>query len=161
MRAFPFGVGEPDQQIPAHLTEVGSGWHPLLMRLHEHLTALAPDYRVEEFIPRLGGLRIYLADRYDDEGEFNGTWVDVSGQLVDAARVEAERTCESCGGPGRIRFHGDRRGTHLRALCDRCHTARLTCEDVSALDDGTPRIVTTVLVGTEPDRGGTTEEPHP
>jgi hypothetical protein len=130
MRASRFGVGESDQQIPAHLAEVGAGWHPLLTRLHERLIALAHDYRVEEFVPCLGGLRIYLVDRYDDDGEFDGTWADTSGQLVDTARGEAERTCESCGEPGRLRFHSDWRGTHLRALCDQCHTARMTWEDV-------------------------------
>ena len=127
MSASPFGVGDSDQQIPAHLAEVGPGWHPLLMRLHDRLVAVAPDYRVEEFTPRLGGLRIYLADRFQaEDGEFDGAWADIAGQPVEATEVEAEQTCERCGQPGRIRFHGDRHGiAHMRALCDRCHTTRV------------------------------------
>lgn len=65
------------EQIPSRLTHVGPGWHPLLRRLHERLLALAADYRLEEFTPKLGGLRIYVADRFDDDGEFDGAWADM------------------------------------------------------------------------------------
>ncbi len=109
-----------DQQIPDCLSTVGPGWRPLLMRLHDQLLALAPDYRLEELTPRLGGLRIYVADRFDSDGEFDGTWADTAGRLAEAAEVEAEKTCETCGKPGRIRFHGDQHGTWIKALCDDC-----------------------------------------
>lgn len=111
-------------QIPARLTQVGPGWHPLLRRLHEQLLALAADYRLEEFTPKLGGLRIYVADRFDDDGEFDGAWADMAGALVEAAEAEAERTCEACAGAGRPRFHGDQHGTWIRTLCDSCHMSR-------------------------------------
>ncbi|MFE9258582.1 hypothetical protein [Streptomyces sp. NPDC006879] len=108
-------------QIPGRLTEVGSGWHPLLMRLHSQLLGLAVDYRVEEFASRLGGLRLYLQDRFDSHGEFDGDWADTAGALVEVAEREAERTCEECAAPGRPRFHGDRHRTWIRTVCDRCH----------------------------------------
>lgn len=117
------GAG-PGDQIPARLPQVGPGWRPLLMRLHEQLLALAVDYRMEEFTPKLGGLRIYVADRFDDDGEFDGAWAETAGALVEAAETEAEKTCEACAGPGRPRFHGDRHGTWIRTLCDQCHTTR-------------------------------------
>ncbi|MFI1199764.1 hypothetical protein ACH4VR_09945 [Streptomyces sp. NPDC020883] len=111
-----------DQQIPDHLSVVGPGWRPLLMRLHEQLLALAPDYRVDELTPKLGGLRIYVADRFEDDGEFDGTWADAAGRLAETAELEAEKTCESCGSPGRTRFHGDQHGTWIKTLCDGCHS---------------------------------------
>ncbi|MFF3401132.1 hypothetical protein ACFYW6_21760 [Streptomyces sp. NPDC002659] len=111
-----------EQQIPDRLPVVGPGWRPLLTRLHEQLLALAPDYRLEELTPKLGGLRIYVADRFEDDGEFDGTWADTAGRLAEAAELEAEKTCEFCGTPGRTRFHGDQRGTWIKTLCDSCHS---------------------------------------
>ncbi|WP_128977527.1 TraR/DksA family transcriptional regulator [Streptomyces roseicoloratus] len=118
--------GSPDSrdQIPGRLSDVGPGWHPLLRSLHDQLAALAPDYRLEELTVKLGGLRLYVADRFDADGEFDGDWADAAGALTDAAELAAEKTCESCGGPGRPRFHGDRHGTWIRTLCDPCRTNR-------------------------------------
>ncbi|MFF5538494.1 hypothetical protein ACFY71_39610 [Streptomyces cinerochromogenes] len=65
---------EPGHQIPALLPEVGPGWRPLLQRLHDQLVALAPDYRVGELRVKLGGLRIYIADRF---GRFKNTYSEV------------------------------------------------------------------------------------
>ncbi|MFE0061724.1 hypothetical protein [Streptomyces sp. NPDC059003] len=109
-----------DPQIPDCLSVVGPGWHPLLMRLHEQLLALAPDYRLEEFAPKLGGLRIYVADRFDGDGEFDGAWADAAGRHAEAAETEAEETCEGCGAIGRPRLHGDHHGTWIRTVCDQC-----------------------------------------
>ncbi|MGW0204803.1 hypothetical protein ACWDZ8_02910 [Streptomyces sp. NPDC003233] len=109
-------------QIPDCLSIVGSGWHPLLMRLHDQLLALAPDYRIEQLAPRLGGLRIYVADRFDDYGEFDGTWADTVSRLAEAAELEAEKTFEACDGPGHARFHGDQHRTWIKTLCDTCRS---------------------------------------
>jgi hypothetical protein len=110
-------------QIPEYLCEVGPGWRPLLLRLHDRLAELAADYRVESISPRLGGLRIRLADRFDSTGEFDGAWADAAARATDAAEAEAERTCEACGEPGQVRFHRDARGTWIRTLCTPCAQA--------------------------------------
>ncbi|WP_438293154.1 hypothetical protein [Streptomyces sp. HUAS TT7] len=81
-----------DQQIPDRLAAVGPGWRPLLLRLHDELLALAPDYRLEEITPKLGGLRIYVADKFEDGGEFDGAWADTAGLLAEVAELEAEKT---------------------------------------------------------------------
>ncbi|MFE5091245.1 hypothetical protein ACFRCI_12745 [Streptomyces sp. NPDC056638] len=60
-----------------------------------------------------------VTDRGDD-GEFDDTWADTAGRLAEAAELEAEKTCEACGEPGRARFHGDQHGTWIKALCDGC-----------------------------------------
>ncbi len=122
MRTRESGSPGPCEQIPGRLSDVGSGWHPLLRCLHDQLVALAPDYRLEEFTLKLGGLRLYVADRFDADGEFDGDWADAAGALTEAAELEAERTCECCGNPGRPRFHGDRHGTWIRILCAPCRS---------------------------------------
>ena len=54
-----------EQQLPAWAHTVGPGWAALLARLHEELLALAPDYRIETCQRNLGGLRIWVAERFD------------------------------------------------------------------------------------------------
>ncbi|WP_157876592.1 hypothetical protein [Streptomyces graminilatus] len=110
-----------EQQIPAWTSTVGPGWAALLDRLHRGLSALDPAYRIEEFTTRLGGLRITVADRFED-GEFDGEFADRTTALTDAAMVASEHTCEDCGAPGRIRFRGDGAVTWMRCLCDECRT---------------------------------------
>jgi hypothetical protein len=54
-----------ERQIPVWASTVGPGWAALLDQLHRDLTALDPVYRIEEFVTKLGGLRITVADRFD------------------------------------------------------------------------------------------------
>ncbi|WP_405775533.1 hypothetical protein [Streptomyces sp. NBC_01538] len=116
---------EPDRtaerQIPAWASTVGPGWAALLDQLHHDLTDLDPNYRIEEFTTKLGGLRITLADRFVD-GEFDGEFADRTAALTDVATIASEHTCEDCGAPGRIRFRGDGAFTWMRCLCDGCRT---------------------------------------
>ncbi|MQY16230.1 hypothetical protein SRB5_64280 [Streptomyces sp. RB5] len=108
---------ESDRQIPALVGEVEPGWQPLLMGLHERLVRLAPDYRLEELTAKLGGLQMYIADRFDEYGEFDGDWADTAGALRTEIEALAQQTCEVCGDTGRTRFHG----ALLRTMCDVCH----------------------------------------
>ncbi|MYY10701.1 hypothetical protein GT204_17725 [Streptomyces sp. SID4919] len=86
------------QQMPDRLSIVGPGWRSLLMRLHEQLLALVPDYRLDELTSKLDGLRIYVTDRFEDDGEFDGTWADTGPthlspygeEMVDDARGSGE-----------------------------------------------------------------------
>ncbi|MFK0154318.1 hypothetical protein ACIQVK_19860 [Streptomyces sp. NPDC090493] len=110
-----------ERQIPAWSTTVGPGWAALLDQLHRDLTALDPDYRIEEFIAKLGGLRIIVADRFVD-GEFDGEFADRTTALTDAAVIASEHTCEDCAAPGRIRFRGEGASCWMRCLCDNCRT---------------------------------------
>ncbi|MFE4336730.1 hypothetical protein ACFRQM_47595 [Streptomyces sp. NPDC056831] len=124
-----------ERQIPARLPDVGPGWHSLLERLHQDLLGLAPDYQLDSLARRFGGLRIHLADRFDEDGEFDGDFADRSGALVDAVEIASEKTCEQCGQPGRPRFHGDQHHTWITALCDTCHARPRTPEpSVARLD---------------------------
>ncbi|MFI7337051.1 hypothetical protein ACIBUY_03825 [Streptomyces sp. NPDC050085] len=112
---------ETERQIPARLSEIGPGWRSLLQRLHQDLSDLAPDYQLDSLTSRFGGLRISLADRFDTDGEFDGNFADRAGALIDAAEIESEKTCETCGRLGRPRFHGDQTRTSIVTLCESCH----------------------------------------
>ncbi|MFI6688014.1 hypothetical protein [Streptomyces sp. NPDC050485] len=125
---------EAERQIPARLSGTGPGWHYLLQRLHQDLFDLAPDYQLDSLASRFGGLRIHLADRFDEDGEFDGDFADRAGALVDAAEAASETTCEMCGQPGRPRFHGDQTRTWIVTVCETCH-ARPYAEPSAPLPD--------------------------
>lgn len=102
-------------QIPARIHAVGPGWRHLLERLHEQIRTVLPDYRLLDLKEKLGGLRVYVE------------WPAGSGDtllrtLIAAAEAEAERTCEFCGAPGRIRTRDDRPGGWRKAVCGTCHS---------------------------------------
>ncbi|RKN39184.1 TraR/DksA family transcriptional regulator [Streptomyces hoynatensis] len=113
-------VAPGEQQLPAWSHTVGPGWAALLARLHEQLLALAPDYRIESCRRALGGLRIWVAERFDEQGEFDGHWMDAASRLTEEAEARSGRTCELCGAEGRPRFRGGRHGAWITALCDTC-----------------------------------------
>jgi hypothetical protein len=77
-----------DRQIPAWIPTVGTGWAALLNQLQEELCALDPDYRIERFDTNLGGLRVTVADRFQ-EGEFDGEFADRATALTDAAETSS------------------------------------------------------------------------
>lgn len=110
-----------DRQIPSWTPTVGAGWTALLSQLHEDLYVLDPEYRIERFGTSLGGLRITVADRFQ-EGEFDGEFADRATALTDAAETVSERTCETCSGPGRVRLRGDGPRTWMQSSCDTCRT---------------------------------------
>ncbi|MFF8641109.1 hypothetical protein [Streptomyces sp. NPDC015345] len=87
-----------ERQIPAWASTVGPGWADLLNHLHDELSTLDPAYRIEDFSPRFGSLRITVADRFDG-GEFNGEFADRAAALTDAAEFAAVQTCERAASP--------------------------------------------------------------
>ncbi|MFD9216247.1 hypothetical protein ACFVY9_24735 [Streptomyces sp. NPDC059544] len=108
--------GSPTGQLPARQRAVGPGWHPLLTRLHEQLTALDPAYRVNDVQEKFGTLRIQLpngpaAHRHDAQ------------ELLTAAQEESAATCEFCGAPGHPRRRGESPTGWIKTVCDSCHTA--------------------------------------
>ncbi|QFG24493.1 TraR/DksA family transcriptional regulator [Actinomadura sp. WMMB 499] len=120
------------KQIPDHLDFVGSGWHPLLQKLHTELLAVSPTYSVQQVKEKYGTLRVYLLTgmlRHLEKG--NSDWPDsdqaaryeveddAARALVRAAEQESARTCESCGNPGVLRERA-----WLKTLCDACAAPR-------------------------------------
>ncbi|MFB8218999.1 hypothetical protein [Streptomyces anulatus] len=102
-------------QIPGRIHAVGRGWQGLLERLHEQIRAVFPGYRLLDLREKPGGLRVYV------EGPPGSA--DRLRSLIALAEVEAERTCEFCGAPGRIRTRDDWPGGWRKSVCDSCHTA--------------------------------------
>jgi hypothetical protein len=111
----PTAPGTHPLQIPARIHAVGPGWRQLLERLHEQLRAAFPGYCLLDLKEKLGGLRVYVEGPPGSGDTLRG--------LIAPAEAEAERTCEFCGAPGRIRTRGDRPGGWRRAVCDACHSA--------------------------------------
>ncbi|MFJ9427543.1 hypothetical protein [Streptomyces sp. NPDC101249] len=101
-------------QIPGRIHAVGRGWQGLLERLHEQIRAVFPGYRLLDLREKPGGLRVYV------EGPPGSA--DRLRSLIALAEVEAERTCEFCGAPGRIRTRDDWPGGWRKSVCDSCHS---------------------------------------
>jgi len=93
--------------------EHGDGWFDIVWRLCtnlEPLVAKLEEQRGESFEvlavkEEFGGLRFYV-----------NQYTAAIMQRIKAAELEAFRTCEICGQPGRLR----RKGTRLRTLCEHC-----------------------------------------
>lgn len=101
-------------QIPARIHAVGPGWRGLLKRLHEQIHAVFPGYRLLDLKEKFGGLRVYV-EGLPGSGE-------ALRSLIARAEEEAERTCEFCGAPGRIRTRDDWLGGWRKCVCDACHS---------------------------------------
>lgn len=66
--------------------ECGSGWEPLIRKLSEDITAIAPDVQASQVKEKFGGLRFYFSGGNDEVYE-----------LVNAAEDESYKICENCG----------------------------------------------------------------
>jgi len=86
--------------------QCGAGWYPILVRLGERRRNIDPGFEVHQIKEKFGTLWFYWAGRNCDAGE----------AAVAVAEAESARTCERCGGPGRLRT----RNGWLRTLCDSC-----------------------------------------
>ncbi|WP_282837863.1 hypothetical protein [Microbacterium flavum] len=75
--------------------DVGAGWYPLLARLDARLSAIAPEYVLQQCKSKFGSLSFY-ASPSDDASEYNEDFNDT----IRAAEWESIETCEVCGAPG-------------------------------------------------------------
>ena len=92
---------------PADYLSIGEGWFPIIDRLCTALQTEIDMRGLEQVIAKqvkekFGGLRFYT-DNFHGELQY----------LVDNAENEADRTCDVCGEPGKIRGTG-----WLMARCD-------------------------------------------
>ncbi|MFE1797678.1 hypothetical protein ACFW9L_16095 [Streptomyces sp. NPDC059517] len=115
MSDAPADPGAYPVQIPARSNAVGPGWRPLLEHLHEQIQGAFPDYRLLDLKEKFGGLRVYM-NKPASSSEALRT-------LIASAEAQAERTCEFCGVPGRIRTRDDQPGGWRKAVCSACHSA--------------------------------------
>lgn len=75
--------------------DVGAGWYTLLARLDARLSAIAPEYVLQQCKSKFGSLSFY-ASPSDDVSEYNEDFNDT----IRAAEWESIETCEVCGAPG-------------------------------------------------------------
>ncbi|MFJ1954557.1 hypothetical protein ACIOGT_25395 [Streptomyces microflavus] len=85
----------------------------------------------ESFGTSLGGLRVTVANRFQ-KGEFDGGFADQATTLTDAAETSSERTCETCGHPGRVGLCGYGPRTWMQSSCDTCRS--LPMQDTAPAD---------------------------
>lgn len=89
----------------------GPGWFPLLIALHRQLSAIDPNYRVEQVKEKFGLLRVYCVFEEDAER---------CEDLIWQAEQASAHICEECGDSARLR----RDQWWMRTLCDACAARR-------------------------------------
>jgi hypothetical protein len=96
----------------------GRGWYPLLVELDEQLSALFPNYELDQVKEKYGGLRYYWepGEEISDDLERR---VKLAEQLVDTAEGRAALTCEICGEAGRL-HRTPTRSPWYKTLCPVC-----------------------------------------
>ena len=120
-------------QIPDYLNDVGPGWRPLLLDLHEQLIEAGFSYELLQQKEKFGILRVYISVSGESHVTFDLTipgvgtitgqpeqgssTYDRAMELVYAAEEKSRVICEDCGEPGVLRT--DR--FWLRSLCDECN----------------------------------------
>lgn len=92
------------------LSQVGPGWRMLVNTLIDDLFSAGWDGSLHQIKEKFGGLRFYT-------GALSGRQHD----LVKAASLASEKTCETCGMPGEIRGN-----SWVRATCDE-HADKKEC----------------------------------
>ena len=87
--------------------ECGDGWYKILHDLFTKIKeSCRPDgFEVIQVKEKFGGLRVYVSSGTDEIYD-----------LIDKAEKESEKTCETCGEPGKI----DTSIYWLSCLCDKC-----------------------------------------
>ena len=80
------------------------GWHPIIVRLDEAMSAIDPRYTLHQVKEKFGGLRYY----YAPSGEEHREGLDA---LVRSAEVLRSITCEVTGDPGYLMEKSGRRKT--------------------------------------------------
>jgi hypothetical protein len=81
---------------------VGPGWSGIIDRLVRDLLALNWDGELMQVKEKFGGLRFYI-----------GSGSDAIFDRIAQAEEESDRTCETCGAPGKARGGG-----WILTLCD-------------------------------------------
>ena len=93
---------------PAAL-ECSEGWYPLIIETDAKLSALDPNYTIEQIKEKFGGLRYYFSfsDDVSDEARAAG-W-----DIEEESERKSFEICEYCGEPGKPRSGG-----WVKTLCD-------------------------------------------
>jgi len=80
---------ERDERI-AH-ADIGTGWLPIIKDLDYRLSAIDPDYSIDQIKEKFGGLRFYFTSEKHFEELYD---------LVAEAEKLCWETCEGCGAVG-------------------------------------------------------------
>lgn len=90
-----------------------SGWNDIVLRLHDKLMDVDPDYAVSQTKEKFGTLRFYAS--FSNQSKRVEAY-----QFIREAEVESARTCESCGRPGSLKV---RPSGYRLTMCDDCYKA--------------------------------------
>ena len=93
-------------------TQVGKGWHKILVKLFSDISELdeiPEDFEIVQIKEKFGGLRVYVTVGTDEIYD-----------LIAVAELEAENTCESCGTKNDTVRNAPHNGFWLKTYCSEC-----------------------------------------
>lgn len=73
--------------------ECGDGWVGLIDEMLSELQTKCPGARIVQAKEKLGGLRVYLENKLDEEAK----------EILRRAEAKSFTLCETCGAPGELR----------------------------------------------------------
>ena len=102
---------------PDYRLDIGPGWHSIVRRCHDEVSAAFPDYELLAVKQKYGVLAFQAFPRPWRPG---GNWTDDEdarlNDIIERYVAESARTCENCGRPGRMHTS---RAIH-QTLCEAC-----------------------------------------
>ncbi|MCK9597110.1 hypothetical protein M0R19_08055 [Candidatus Pacearchaeota archaeon] len=88
--------------------ECGDGWISIIEEAIEKLEKADPEIVIEQVKEKFGELRIYIESVNEETRE-------IIRSIINEAEIKANKTCECCGKPGKLRQSG-----WWKTLCDDC-----------------------------------------
>lgn len=73
--------------------ECGDGWASLIDEVLSELQTKCPGARIVQVKEKLGGLRVYLENKLDEDAK----------EVLHRAEAKSFTLCETCGAPGELR----------------------------------------------------------
>lgn len=102
---------------PTCMSGVGGGWEVVVQRTDILLSAIDPDYSLDQYKEKFGGLRFYFTPSNSD---YDSAEYEAMQKIVDDAEAECSTLCEACGQPGTLRTEE----YWIRTECDECNDER-------------------------------------
>ena len=103
---------EVDEEF--RLIDCGYGWKDLILRCHQDLVSIDPDYKVVQIKQKFGMLRYYFTPSVQEDSK------RMEERSFSHER-ESVRICEVCGSPGLLQKKKDG-SSYFRTLCEEHHS---------------------------------------
>lgn len=82
-------AGIPVPRIPS---EIGQGWHPLIIELDKKISEIDPDYELDQVKEKFGQLRYFITPNPNDWRSFKEI-----EEIIEEYEAKSAQICQICG----------------------------------------------------------------